>query len=63
MTLGGYDNVSLLELKKAAMKLLAQDSPLKSLILSEPDYLPRQEAVIKIGVYSRILEKELGPGR
>jgi len=51
--------VSLVELKRLAQKLLPRTSILRSLILSEPDYLPRQVAVAKIEIFVRLLYQEL----
>jgi len=51
--------ISFVELKRLAISLLARNSTLRSLILSEPDYLPRQEGLVKVMVYSKILHQEL----
>jgi hypothetical protein len=50
-----YDSVSLLELKAPARKHLKPTSQLRNLTSSELDYLPSQEAVIKIGIFSILL--------
>jgi len=50
--------VSFVELKRLAVSLLPRSSTLRSLILSEPDYLPRQEGLIKITVYAKLLYQE-----
>jgi hypothetical protein len=51
--------VSTTGLKETAKKMLPHDSMLRMLILSEPDYLPKGEANIKIGIYARLLYQEL----
>ncbi len=51
--------VNIVPLKQLADRMLPRDSTLRMLILSEPDYLPRQEALVKIGVYVRLLYGEL----
>ena len=53
------EKVSLIELKKLAVAYLEDASPLRHLILSEADQLPKGEALIKIGIFSRLLEREL----
>ncbi len=50
--------VSFTELKRLAQTMLKQGSVLRSLILSEPDYLPRTEALVKISVYVKLLYQE-----
>lgn len=52
---------SLVELKATARKLLKPDSALRNLILSEPDYLPREQASAKISVFARLIQHELSP--
>jgi hypothetical protein len=52
---------SLVELKAAARRLLKPDSALRNLILSEPDYMPREQASAKISVFARLMHHELGP--
>jgi hypothetical protein len=54
--------VSLVELKKTALKMLPEHSVLRSLILAEPDYLPIHEALSRITVFSRLLDQEFGFG-
>jgi hypothetical protein len=56
---GTHDIVCLLPLKRSAMDLLSRNSSLRELILSEPDYLPRAQALAKIEVFSRLLHVEL----
>jgi hypothetical protein len=51
--------VSLVELKSAARKLLKPDSALRNVILSEPDSIPASEALVKIGIFSRLLQNEI----
>jgi len=50
--------VSFVELKRMAVSLLPRNSILRSLILSEPDCLPRQEGLVKITVYAKLLYQE-----
>ena len=52
--------VSLAELKRIAKRLMPADSMLRKLILSEPDIIPREKAIVKIEMYSRMLCEELG---
>jgi len=52
-------SVSLVRLKQLAMEMLPGASHLRALILSEPDSLPREQAVAKVEVFSRLLYKEL----
>ncbi|MGD0329794.1 MAG: hypothetical protein ABSB40_05005 [Nitrososphaeria archaeon] len=56
----GNDKVSLIELKSLANRMLPRDSVLRTLLSSEPDFLPRSEAMIKIEIYVRLLYKEIG---
>jgi hypothetical protein len=51
--------VSMVELKKLAGTNLPPSSALRDLILSEPDYLPDGEVMIKVRMYSRLLYREL----
>jgi hypothetical protein len=51
--------VSILDLKKLARTRLSSSSALRDLILSEPDYLPEEEVLIKVRMYSRLLYREL----
>jgi len=51
--------VSIVELKELARRLLRSNSVLRMLILSEPDYLARQECLIKLMVYVKLLYQEL----
>jgi len=46
------DNVNIRPLKAIAIKL---EDPLKTLILSEPDTIPREEYLIKVQSWLRIL--------
>ena len=48
----------MVELKKLARTKLPP-SALRDLILSEPDYLPAGEVMIKVRMYSRLLYREL----
>jgi hypothetical protein len=43
--------ISFVELKRLAESLLPRTSILRVLILSEPDYLPRQEGLVKLTVF------------
>jgi hypothetical protein len=51
--------VSLVELKQLAIRRLPHSSYLRTLILAEADRLPRQEALAKLQVFSRLLYEEL----
>jgi hypothetical protein len=50
--------VSVVELKDLARRLLPRGSALRDLILSEPDAVPRDEVIIKVRMYSRLLQRE-----
>ncbi|HYA55285.1 MAG TPA: hypothetical protein VED22_00665 [Nitrososphaerales archaeon] len=52
--------VSIVELKDIARSLLPPSSGLRHLILSEPDLLPRGEAILKAKTYARLLYHEVG---
>ena len=52
--------MSFIELKQIARNLLPLDSLLRSIILSERDYLPMAEGLAKLELLARILGKELG---
>ena len=49
----------MVELKKLAGTKLPPSSALRDLILSEPDYLPDGEVMIKVRMYSKLLYREL----
>ena len=51
--------VSIVELKSLARSLLPPSSPLRQVILSEPDYLRTDEVPIRVGIYSRLLHREV----
>ncbi len=51
--------VSIVELKNLARILLPPSSPLRQVILSEPDYLKADEVPIRVGIYSRLLHREV----
>ncbi len=51
--------VSIIELKSLARRVLPSSSALRDLILSEPDYLPNDEVMIKLRMYSKLLYREL----
>jgi hypothetical protein len=53
------DAVSIVELKNLARSRLPSSSALRGLILSEPDPLPKEEVLIKVRVYSRLLYREM----
>jgi hypothetical protein len=52
-------SVSFVELKALAEKLLPHDSSLHMLIMSEPNALPREIALAKVIMFSRLLHKEI----
>ena len=52
--------VSLAKLKGLVRRLLPPNSTTRSVILSEKDVLPAQEAFAKFEVFDRLLSKELG---
>jgi hypothetical protein len=49
----------MIDLKKLARTLLPSSSALRDFILSEPDYLPDEEVLIKVRMYSRLLYREM----
>ena len=51
--------VSMIDLKNLARAMLPPSSALRDLILSEPDTIPSEAAVVKAGMYSRLLYREL----
>jgi hypothetical protein len=51
--------VSMVELKNLARTMLPSSSALRDLILSEPDTISSEAAVVKVGMYSRLLYREL----
>jgi hypothetical protein len=53
------DEVSLIELKNLAQRMLPRNSLLRILILSEEDYLPRAEARAKVEVFAKLLYEEV----
>jgi hypothetical protein len=52
-------NVSIVGLKRLAERTLKEGSQLRSLILAEPDELPKEEYIVRAKVYARLLEQEL----
>ena len=46
-------------MKNLALTALPLSSPLRHVVLSEPDYIPDYEVAIKIKIYSRMLYREL----
>jgi hypothetical protein len=55
--------VTLVELKKLARAKLPASSALRQLIFSEPDYVPADEIVVKVKMYSRLLYREIAAAR
>lgn len=53
--------VSMKELKAAARRILKPDSNLRMLILSEPDFIPEEQASAKLSVFARLMQQELSP--
>jgi len=53
------DSVSLVELKALARRLLPRNSILLTLILSEPDSLPKVVALAKVELFVKLLHHEL----
>jgi hypothetical protein len=53
-------SVSLVELKRLALQLLPTNSSLRAILLSEPDYVPRQEVCALMPIFIRLLYKEVG---
>lgn len=51
--------VSLVELKQLANSMLPKNSILRTLILSERDYLPKKDALIKLEIFVKLLYNEL----
>ncbi len=51
--------VSLVELKALARRMLPKNSILQIIILSEPDILPREVALAKVEIFVRLLYQEL----
>ncbi len=51
--------MSFLDLKELTRRFLSSNSVLRGLILSEPDYLPRQEALVKVQIYVKLLYQEI----
>lgn len=47
------------KLKSLAEKLLPQSSLLRKIIMSEPDYIPRSEGLVKLPLFARMLHEEL----
>jgi len=51
--------VSTAELKNTARAVLPPSSPLRRVILSEPDHLSADEVPTRVAVYSRLLRLEV----
>jgi hypothetical protein len=54
------DSVSLAKLKEIAKAMLPVSSILRSLIVLEPDELPKQVALAKLEIFVKILYREMG---
>jgi len=54
--------ISLVELKRLAESYLSATSLLRYLILSEPDYLPREATLAKVEIFAKLLHEELKKG-
>jgi len=52
-------DVCIVELKVMARRLLPTTSILRNLILTEPDYLPRQAVLPKVEIFVKLLYQEL----
>jgi len=50
----------MIELKSLARTMLPASSALRHLILSEPDFLPAEEAAVKAKIFSKLLYRESG---
>jgi len=53
-------NVSLVQLKSLSQQMLPMSSNLRDIILSEPDSLTKQEALVLMPVFVKMLYKEVG---
>jgi hypothetical protein len=53
-------SVSLVELKRLALQLLPTNSSLRAILLSEPDFIPKQEAYALMPIFITLLYKEVG---
>ncbi len=51
--------MSIVELKNVTRATLPPSSPLRRVILSEPDYLKADEVPARVEVYSRLLHLEM----
>jgi hypothetical protein len=51
--------VSTAELKSTARAVLPPSSPLRRIIVSEPEYLSADEVPARVAVYSRLLRLEV----
>ncbi len=49
----------MVRLKELVRTELGKDSTFRALILSEPDQMPKQDFIVKLGVWLRVLDKEL----
>jgi len=52
--------VSLVELKRLALQLLPSASTLRAIIMSQPDTLPKHEALAKMEIFVQLLYAEVG---
>ncbi|HYB76231.1 MAG TPA: hypothetical protein VEC08_04660, partial [Nitrososphaerales archaeon] len=53
-------SVSLVELKRLALQLLPTNSSLRAILLSQPDFIPKQEAYALMPIFVMLLYKEIG---
>lgn len=51
--------LDLRKLKSVAEKLLPPSSLLRQIIVSEPDYIPRSEGLVKLPLFAKMLDFEL----
>ena len=53
-------SVSLVELKRLALQLLPTNSSLRTILLSVPNFVPKQEAYALMQIFITLLYKEVG---
>ena len=51
---------SLVPLKSLARQMLPSTSILREILLAQPDWLPRSEAIAKLEIFVQLLYRELG---
>jgi hypothetical protein len=56
---GSAELVSFVALKLLATEMLDRHSMLRTIVLAEPDLLPREHALAKVQVFARIFYEEL----